>query len=67
MQDLASYEHKESGCRVLIMKSKKKLMFCVKCGGMPIIKVDNAKEYVCWKCLIKFLNERTKGIKWKKK
>ena len=49
------------------MKSKKKLMFCVKCGGMPIIKVDNAKEYVCWKCLIKFLNERTKGIKWKKK
>ena len=35
-------------------------MYCIKCGRNPIKKVDNAKEYVCWKCLIKFLEERTK-------
>ena len=39
-------------------------MYCRQCGGTPIKKVDNAKEYVCWKCLIKFLEERTK---WKMK
>tara|TARA_R100001510_G_scaffold48822_1_gene46846 strand:+ start:3939 stop:4100 length:162 start_codon:yes stop_codon:yes gene_type:complete len=49
------------------MKKKPKLiddgnMYCIKCGGNPIKKVDNAKDYVCWKCLIKFLEERTK---WK--
>ena len=37
-------------------------MYCIQCGGTPIKKVDNAKEYVCWKCLIKFLEKRTK---WK--
>ena len=51
------------------MKKKPKLiddgnMYCIKCGSNPIKKVDNAKDYVCWKCLIKFLKERTK---WKMK
>ena len=47
------------------MKKKPKIiddgfMYCIKCCRNPIKKVDNAKEYVCWKCLIKFLEERTK-------
>jgi len=49
------------------MKKKPKVindgnMYCIKCGRNPIKKVNNAKEYVCWKCLVEFLNERAK---WK--
>ncbi len=33
-------------------------MYCIKCGSNPIIKVDNAKEYICDKCIKKMLSEK---------
>ena len=35
-----------------------KFMYCIKCGSEPIIAVDNAKEYICMKCLKKMLAEK---------
>ena len=37
-----------------------KWFFCCKCGANPIIKVDNAKEYICEKCLKKYLKGKIK-------
>jgi len=37
-----------------------KWLFCSKCGANPIIKVDNAKEYICEKCLKKYLKGKIK-------
>ena len=37
-------------------------MYCKKCGGNPIIKIDNAKEYICEKCLKKYFKGK---VKWK--
>ena len=34
-------------------------LFCSKCGANPIIKVDNAKEYICEKCLPKYYKGKT--------
>ena len=35
-----------------------KFMYCIKCGSEPIIAVDNAKEYICNKCIEKTLSEK---------
>ena len=26
-------------------------MYCIQCGGNPMIKVDNAEKYICPKCM----------------
>ncbi len=36
-----------------------KYMFCTKCAGNPIIKVDNANKYVCSNCLMKTIEDKT--------
>ena len=33
-------------------------MYCIKFCSEPIIAVDNAKEYICMKCLKKMLAEK---------
>tara|TARA_R100000426_G_scaffold3113_2_gene5312 strand:- start:1606 stop:1905 length:300 start_codon:yes stop_codon:yes gene_type:complete len=35
-----------------------KFMYCIKCASEPIIAVDNAKEYICNKCIEKTLSEK---------
>tara|TARA_R100001443_G_scaffold110748_1_gene122892 strand:+ start:400 stop:657 length:258 start_codon:yes stop_codon:yes gene_type:complete len=37
-----------------------KYMYCSKCAGNPIIKVDNANKYICSDCLMKMTKNRTK-------
>ena len=39
-----------------------KWLFCCKCGANPIIKVDNAIEYICEKCLKQYFKGK---VKWK--
>ena len=39
-----------------------KYMYCNKCGANPILRVDNAKEYICEKCLKKYFKGK---VKWK--
>ena len=39
-----------------------KWLFCSKCGANPIIKVDNAIEYICEKCLKQYFKGK---VKWK--
>ena len=34
-------------------------LFCSRCGANPIIKVDNAKQYICEKCLPKYFKGKT--------
>ena len=35
-----------------------KFMYCRNCASEPIIAVDNAKEYICDKCIEKTLSEK---------
>jgi hypothetical protein len=35
-----------------------KFMYCNKCASEPIIAVDNAKEYICIKCLKQMLADK---------
>ena len=39
-----------------------KWLYCCKCGSSPIIKVDNAKEYICDICFKEYLKGKAK---WK--
>tara|TARA_R100000655_G_scaffold25889_1_gene53434 strand:+ start:214 stop:450 length:237 start_codon:yes stop_codon:yes gene_type:complete len=36
-------------------------MYCSKCCGNPIIRVDNAEKYICSNCLMKMVKNK---IKW---
>ena len=63
--DFTFYSKSIKGKKKVHEKSKKllnKYMYCKKCGGNPIIKIDNAKEYICEKCLKKYFKGK---LKWK--
>ena len=36
-----------------------KYVYCIVCGSNPIIKIDNAREYICTKCLPKYFKGKT--------
>ena len=36
-----------------------KYAYCIVCGSNPIIKIDNAREYICTKCLPKYFKGKT--------
>lgn len=52
-------EHKKTKKKITNKFSTGKYMFCTKCAGNPIIKVDNADKYVCSNCLMKTIEDKT--------
>ena len=43
--------------------TKKKYMYCIQCGANPIIKIDNAKQYICSKCMPKNYDKLLKIVR----
>jgi len=45
---------------------KNNYMYCIQCGSNPMISVDNAKKYMCSKCMPDNYEEILKLIKRRK-